>query len=308
MFTFHPMPRMRAALLGVATLLLALALRPTADAAPSASSARIAGTTAATWTILETPTERTLRGVDFVDPLYGWAVGGEGEFDEKDVMLRTTDGGRNWQLLNFPLPLQRDRRLEDVDFINRNTGWAIGQKGLVLRTDDGGSTWRQQPTGESKKLRRVQFLNFATGFVTVAREPYILRTDDGGATWQRLEVPENDGLSVVYFLDENTGWGHGGDEVLLRTTDGGQSWDELVSGSNRRFYGLFFFDELHGWISGADIRYTDDGGDTWTEQFRARPPSASSSPTSTPASASATRAHAGTPRTAVGLGRARRRS
>ncbi len=235
----------------------------------SAQRAHIDGTQAGTWVIQETPTERTLRGVDFVDPSHGWAVGGEGEFDEKEVMIRTRDGGRSWQLLPFPLALERDRRLEDVDFISRDTGWAVGQKGLVLRTDDGGNSWRQQPTGESNKMRRVQFLNIRTGFVTVAREPYILRTDDGGATWRRLAVPENDGLSVVFFLDELQGWGHGGDEVLLRTTDGGETWDELVSGSNRRFYGLFFVDPLHGWISGADIRNTTDGGDTWTEQFRA---------------------------------------
>lgn len=268
-----PLPRPIAlALLACAALLLgalALAAGVAADSAARLgdvgalpAAARQAAT--AEFEIQDTPTELTLRGVDFVDERHGWAVGGEGEFDEKQIVMRTTDGGETWRVVQVP----DAERMESVDFVSRDRGWMVGVNGKAFRTDDGGETWTRLDTATDMKLSHVQFLDAQTGFISLAEERWILKTENGGDSFLRLDTEEEDGLSKVFFLTPRLGWAVGGDGVLIRTEDYGATWEELDFGTKRTMYGLHFIDESRGWIGGSLIFRSDDAGDGWSEQIK----------------------------------------
>jgi len=91
------------------------------------------------------PIPSDIAAIDFVDDLDGWGVGsistGLGA-TQRDLIARTTDGGKSWttvidSLIDFRFGLS------DVSFADHDHGIAVGAYGKVLRTSDGGKTWRQ---------------------------------------------------------------------------------------------------------------------------------------------------------------------
>ena len=54
----------------------------------------------------------------------------------------TTDGGSNWS----PVTIQAvsSKNLNDIIFVDANTGWIVGASGTILSTNDGGSNWSSQ--------------------------------------------------------------------------------------------------------------------------------------------------------------------
>lgn len=217
------------------------------------------------WELQRTPTEYTLYDIDFVGDRLGWAVGGEGESNEKDVAIRTVDGGASWSLLDVP----GARRLQSVSFVSPDVGWIVGDFGQVYRTGDGGATWQPLDAGTDIRLTSVEFIDERTGWMT-GRDTVVFKTTDGGASWTRYESDADGHLSRVFFLDETLGWVLGGDGEILHSADGGQSWDHQDIPTDRRLYGVVFADPLHGWTAGSDIFGTQDGGVTWLEQSEPR--------------------------------------
>jgi hypothetical protein len=85
----------------------------------------------------------------FLDSLHGWAIGFVQDSlppnqSGKDIIRHTTDGGRTWetQLYERIFP---PFGLWDIDFIDRNVGFAVGSSGKTLRASDGGTTWTVSP-------------------------------------------------------------------------------------------------------------------------------------------------------------------
>src|SRR5437868_8525325 len=80
-----------------------------------------------------------------------------------------------------------------VDFINAQTGWAVGEidpggtGGAIYQTLDGGRSWH--PLARTNEiLASVNFVSPKLGFVA-GHAGRIERTDDGGLSWkaQRME-------------------------------------------------------------------------------------------------------------------------
>jgi photosystem II stability/assembly factor-like uncharacterized protein len=67
----------------------------------------------------------------FRSPTLGWAAATNG------IVLRTTDGCANWQIIQTPATAQ----LRDIHFVTDTLGWAVGDEGTVLKSADGGLTW-----------------------------------------------------------------------------------------------------------------------------------------------------------------------
>ncbi len=68
--------------------------------------------------------------------------------------------------------------LNGVYFVNKDTGWIIGNNGTILNTIDGGENWYQQNSGTTNDLKAVHFINDSVGWV-VGKET-MLNTEDGG--------------------------------------------------------------------------------------------------------------------------------
>ena len=79
------------------------------------------------------------------------------QFEKYGYILKTTDGGANWEE-NYSII---DIELNDIQFIDDNTGWAVGENGIVLRTTNGGVTWveKEQETIPKKLVLHQNYPN-----------------------------------------------------------------------------------------------------------------------------------------------------
>jgi len=79
-------------------------------------------------------------------------------------------------------PLPQGNILNSVDFIDQNTGWAIGQGGTILKTTNAGSTWITQSNGTINLLNSVSFADVNNGLIA-GWGGMIIKTTNGGTTW-----------------------------------------------------------------------------------------------------------------------------
>lgn len=86
----------------------------------------------------------------------GWIVGSLLNKDEEvidSLVLQTFDSGETWSRVTVP---GEKSELYHVDFVNDETGWIVGDKGLILATKDGGQTWTKQNSGTDVGLFNVE--------------------------------------------------------------------------------------------------------------------------------------------------------
>ena len=82
-----------------------------------------------------------LRKIMFISPDLGWTVGG---IAGDQITAKTTNGGKNWDILNQS---NNGSSLHGLYFLDSKYGWAVGgtNSGLkILNTVDGGDNWSLQ--------------------------------------------------------------------------------------------------------------------------------------------------------------------
>jgi len=195
------------------------------------------------WTQQRSGTDLALYGVQFADADHGWIVGQEG------LILRTVDGGATWTAqesnATFTEPDGTLKRayLFDLDVLDANTAWAVGDRSILVSTTDGGKTWRS---------RKVQMQTDLSGGQSLAAADPILYDID--------------------FVDARHGWIVGEFGKVLFSDDGGESWREdtpsLMEGTEYidlldlpTLFGVFARDPQHAVAAGleAHIARTQDG-------------------------------------------------
>ncbi|HET6974829.1 MAG TPA: hypothetical protein VFI24_00785 [Pyrinomonadaceae bacterium] len=243
------------------------------------------------WTTQTSGVTARLRGVSAVNEQVAWASGSGA------TVLRTVDGGMNWEKLKVT-----DEALDfrDVDAIDAQTAYILsignGSASRIYKTTDSGKTWKLQFKNNDEKafLDAMSFWDANHGIVfgdSVNEQFYILTTADGGNTWTRVP-PENlppaqgnegafaaSGTNIALFGKSHAwiGTGAAAKSRVLHTSDGGRTWQvadtPLASGSSSGIFSIAFRDAKHGVITGGDYRkeseavdnmaITSDGGVTW---------------------------------------------
>lgn len=182
---------------------------------------------------------------------------------EQGWLWVTTDGGATWS--------SRDTgaagHLRNIDFLDANHGFAVGDDGQMLVTANAGKTWEARKTGVKQHLAAIQFVGqsgWAAGFDGV-----ILHSADGGNTWAPQETGTKESLESLFFLDADHGWAVGWAGTILLTTDGGRTWRQVRSdAASWSLCSVYFRDARNGWIVGfgGRILRSRDGGVTWEAQ------------------------------------------
>jgi len=185
------------------------------------------------------PTRATLTGVFFHDRKLGWAVGHDA------VILRTRDGGENWERLYYAP--EEERPFLDVYFEDAENGFAVGAYAFFLRTTDGGDTWSDEEVetapaasdeedpyayeeGADYHLNHVA--RAETGRLFMAAEAgTIYRSDDDGDTWSTLPSPYEGSFFGTLPLAGDSLLVYGLRGHLFRSDDAGESWRALESGT-----------------------------------------------------------------------------
>lgn len=203
---------------------------------------------------------RHIRSIDVVTDSVAMIVGDEGLF------VRTLDAGENWTL-----PDEGDSNYRCVSFIDRDEGVAEF-RGIFHWTDDGGTSWWENYLSYPDRYHIVMTAGGTA--ITIGHLYYPIdravfyTTDNGGIDWtQRHSVSHLNQCKDLVMATPLIGYAGFGTRHF-RTADGGQSWSEIAE-SPGIVNGIDAFgaDVITGVGHGTLVR-SDDGGATWTSQFR----------------------------------------
>lgn len=210
--------------------------------------------------------ETWLHDVEFTDRETGFIVG---QFDIKGVILKTTDGGKSW----FHIPQKIKTRLDDLEFVSANTGYASGYQGYMIKTTDSGNTWTEVKTPTDEDIPSISFINENFGYAA-ANRGRVLKTTDGGETWEILRL-SYDFAHKILFLNENKGFLLTNYSGFYSTTDGGETWQEVEHDKFFDVMDIQFVNDNVGYVVGGMLgpfHYikTVDGGKTWKQKIYPR--------------------------------------
>ena len=226
----------------------------------------------ANWVTKPTSSTNNVLDIQFINSNTGYICGAANQ------MEKTTNGGNNWTLLSLPTPMNT-YQLNNLSFINPNTGWASGFKSpfdpsLIFKTTNGGGSWVNQtlqgnPNGG---VVSVHMLDANTGY---ALGFGLYSTTNGGTNWIASTNPY---LTGVYWYNMTvmskdiiylTGPGTSGTKQIVRSVDGGNTWTDLTSGTlpNLVLFNCKWLNLKHGIAFGSNgyIGKTTNGGITWSE-------------------------------------------
>ncbi len=188
-------------------------------------------------------------------------------------MIRTTDGGANWNLVRLPATSTGGQMFTDIAMLSINAAIVYGEQGTLLKTINKGLSWEPIPLN-IKGFENITGIDFIDGNVGYLKcnstgSNYFMKTIDGGENWTIIlndvygNVLRND---KIRFYNELIGysWGMYG---LHKTIDGGISWSNIVVPAN--------FKEIKLTHSGSLILCTNNGlskfyisnngGQTWEQ-------------------------------------------
>jgi photosystem II stability/assembly factor-like uncharacterized protein len=219
---------------------------------------------AQSWAPQEANAITHLSSVDFVDAETGYAAGAFG------VILKTTNGGASWELLNSGTGLS----FSDIHFVSGNSnvvmdniGWAVGENGAIFKTEDGGTVWTQQASGTSSWLNCVYFCDANVGWVG-GSNGVILKTTNGGTTWSPVESGTTSTIENGCFMNPSVGYLVAQSGAVLKSVNAGSSWNLMPANTPTQLNAVCFTSPMIGWVAGqgGKIAKTVDGGASWVDQ------------------------------------------
>jgi photosystem II stability/assembly factor-like uncharacterized protein len=238
----------------------------------------------ANWALSKTPFKQIPSCVFFTDENTGWMAGvtptpedAESEGGPSDI-LKTTDAGRTWQSQR-----RLSTSINDIFFVDKDTGWACGYKGAVYKTTDGGELWSQQrseiefnehftdPNSEGAQNFAIWGIHFADAKNGLAAAGAvedelgrILGTTAGGAPWARKLIAQGEGIRDVFLLSPTEGWAAPKlAPYIYHTVDGGHYWESerVVFEQEVPLFRVAAADDSHAWaVGGGAIFYRVPSG------------------------------------------------
>jgi len=197
--------------------------------------------------------------VNFINVNTGVAVG-------EGVILRTMNGGNNWDTLKRPDNTAWNELYSNVQFNNSNNGWIVGSAGDILKSTNSGINWTSNRLGSVSNFSDIQFLDVNTGLIAGWS---LLRTTNSGINWN---IVADTGIYCSSFINSNTGWAGGrSNNCISTTTNGGINWSVQYSQINSSCQKIYFTDINNGWAiiyigqvnPSCIIARTTNGGENW---------------------------------------------
>ena len=166
--------------------------------------------------------------------------------------------------------------------------------GYILMSKDKGETWQDSSYGTNKHLAGLKMLNKSYGILSISKIPwdttrYWYYTNDGGLSWFEQNMPKDLLLRLwlypIDLINRNLFIGIASyrdnliskyRKLLIHVHNDWETIDTLSCNDSLWF--IDFIDEIRGWASGGYfdpndynktkqlIKYTSNGGKTWTTQ------------------------------------------
>ena len=128
----------------------------------------------------------------------------------------------NWEEIETGI----STNINDIHFINEQTGWAAGNNGVILFTEDGGNSWATIFTGTTETIHAIYFVDDQLGFACGGDfGPIVMKTIDGGIEWFNITPSELEDKAAVdiAFSTPELGWFITRNAIFM-SEDGGTSW------------------------------------------------------------------------------------
>jgi photosystem II stability/assembly factor-like uncharacterized protein len=222
-----------------------------------------------------------LFAISAVDERNAYAVG------DKSIYTRTRDGGETWEVRTLKFETEaasdlalayEDPVLYDIEFLDADHGYIVGEFGKIYYTEDGGQTWSQQQ--ESVMDESVlDILDLPTFFdiefsgtksaIVAGLDGRIAETADGGKDWNFVPSNVDEFIDPFYsaaLMGDGTRWVVGASGQVVKAPPGAEfARGSLGSQINNWMRRIRFYDDKYGWIVGGFglVMSTDDGGKTW---------------------------------------------
>lgn len=214
------------------------------------------------WTLQNSGVTRQLYSLSVIDSLNVWVVGGEPGYE---VLLKTTDGGNNWNTISTG----GNKYFLSVCFVNINTGFISGAGGRILKTTNSGNNWTSFNLVDSLQfIKSLYFVDPDIGWCVGGNPQNIHKTTNCGNNWLTIHSGSIGWYNSIFFINSQIGWAGGWDNIncqsLANTTNGGMNWIALNTGTSDRVRSICFQDDNSGWAVGDRIKFSSTNqGDSW---------------------------------------------
>ncbi|MCX7834012.1 MAG: choice-of-anchor J domain-containing protein [Ignavibacteria bacterium] len=194
-------------------------------------------------------------------------------------LVRTTNLGANWSLVNFIAPGQYIATTMYTVAALQNNILVAGAYGLMNKSTNSGSNWTTLSTAFGVSLIYSIWVEYNEGRVWApgVNVGQVLYSSNGGNTW----AIQNTGSSSttfydIFMLNANTGYICGNYGVVRKTTNGGANWDSVPSpmpwSSSNVLRKMYWFDANNGIVtqtasSTGGYFITSNGGNTWNTAY-----------------------------------------
>lgn len=178
--------------------------------------------------------------------------------------------------------------LNDVNFADDRTGWAVGDSGAILKTTDRGQNWAVEASGTAVNLNGVFLMNTTSGWAA-GDSRTVVKYDGTSWTASQITHPANMDITSVTMTSVSTIWATTGLNFsgslanfrnMFYSTDGGSSWNSATIRNTAEattilnyLYSAYFTDAANGWAVGINndttpmgkVFRTTDGGTSWAD-------------------------------------------
>lgn len=154
-------------------------------------------------------------------------------------IIKTTDGGINWTILNSNVTFP----LKKIQFLNDNIGFVIGGDNTgsyLLKTTNAGLSWSSiiLNTIENGSPTGMFFKNENEGYITGNK--IFIKTINGGLNWTNVLTNTDENFNDVKFRDVNFGIVTANTGDYYRTTNGGNSWQVIELNNQNNLTTIYF--------------------------------------------------------------------
>jgi len=152
--------------------------------------------------------------------------------------------------------------INDMHFLSRTVGFAVGNKGAILRTTDGGTNWIDLSKGDIKGYLAIHGL--AANDLWIGTNQRVLHSTDMGENWTEKLLIAGGNFTDVLEVSPTRILACSSTGLIYRTTDGGTNWDTVhtINGQLRSITKIDNQRYMATGFNGTILR-SENQGDTW---------------------------------------------
>jgi len=174
-----------------------------------------------TWNAMTSGINDNFTSITFLDQVTGFISG-------TNKIFKTTNSGVNWSAYELGLDSSTSPFVNELTFVNSNTGYAAINPGKIAKTTNCGLNWNIYYIGQNYSLPVLSFPSADTGY-SISYGGLLYSTTTGGIDWIFLSRLEDGAFYDIKFINNNTGFAgasgsYGSKGKILKTTNRGYNW------------------------------------------------------------------------------------